>query len=142
MAAEASAGVFAAAAERGADEGDAASSRRAVVADEADEREGGAPVHPGGAERMGFPATPRGMMRRDGGGGEGRAGAGAGGAAAEVEGEEEEVDGGDEEAAAAAPLLFLAETAKAAFLFGLRRTGGCVFVFFVFLFSVWRGARG
>ena len=131
MAAEASAGERAAAEVEGEEDGasgllpccEAASRRCAVVAEEAESE--GAPVHPGGAERMGLPATPRGMMRRDGEEEE------------EVEGAEEvDEDGDDAEAeapaaAAAAPLLFLAETAAAAaFIFGLRRTGTCLYVWF------------
>ena len=142
MVAEASAGVLAAAAapaEGGGDEAcRCASSRCAVVAEEAESE--GAPVHPGGAERMGLPATPRGMMRRDGGGGAraGEAGADAEGAAgAEAEGGAAG-DDGEAGAAAAAPLLFLAERAEAAFVFGLRRTGGCEVVF-VFVFGLERG---
>lgn len=136
MAAEASAGERAAAEVEGDDGASglrcccaeaAASSRCAVVADEAESE--GAPVHPGGAERMGLPATPRGMMRRDGEEEEDE----------EVEGAEEIGDDAEAEAeaeaapaAAAAPLLFLAETAAAAeFIFGLRRTGACFYVFFV-----------
>ena len=92
---------------------------------------------------MGFPATPRGMMRRDGE--EDR----AEGAEAEAEGaDDDEVEGdeeeGEEEAAAAAaeaPWLFLEETAEAAFIFGLRRTG--TYDFFVCCFPDWREtARG
>lgn len=135
MLAEASAGVLAAPVVVEEVDDCCASSKCAVVAEEA-EREG-APVQPGGADKMGFPATPRGIMRRDGA------------EAAEGPEVEEEVDDDDEaaaaaeaEAAAAAPLLFLAETAEAAFIFGLRRTGSYVWSLFVFVSGLERGARG
>lgn len=111
-----------------------ACSKCAVVAEEAESE--GAPVHPGGAERIGLPATPRGMMRRDGE--EGRE------EEEDEEGVEEEASGDEGAAAAAAavaaaaaaPLLFLEETAEVAVIFGLRSAGSCFFGCWIFFFFV------
>lgn len=92
---------------------------------------------------MGFPATPRGMTRRDGEEEEeDEEGAGEDADAAEGEEEEEAAEAAAAAAAAAeAPLLFLDETVEAAFIFGLRRTGTCDFGVFSWIRREGRGVE-